>query len=172
MADEPMISPERDLIVVGVDGSEPSKNALLWGQFLAQATGATLEAVAAWAHFTTYGAMGAGLAAIPPDWNPAEDASTALRATVDEVFGDHRPAGLRLSVHEGNAAQVLIEASQNARLLVVGNRGHGGFAGLLLGSVSSVCSAHAACPVVVMRGDTAPPGLPDVNPVSAATDAK
>ncbi|MEO8748759.1 MAG: universal stress protein, partial [Allobranchiibius sp.] len=61
MADEPMISPERDLIVVGVDGSEPSKNALLWGQFLAQATGATLEAVAAWAHFTTYGAMGAGL---------------------------------------------------------------------------------------------------------------
>lgn len=152
---------DRNAVVVGIDGSEPSKQALLWGQFLARATSSTVEAVAAWVPFTAYGVMGAGLAAIPPAWNPAEDASTALAATVDEVFGDHRPAGLQLSVHEGNAAQVLIDASQIARLLVVGNRGRGGFAGLLLGSVSSACSEHAACPVVVVRGDTPPPGVSD-----------
>lgn len=161
-----MTSTDRNVVVVGVDSSEPSKQALLWAQFLAQATGSTVEAVAAWAPFTAYGVMGAGLVAIPPAWDPAEDASTALSATVDEVFGDHPPAGLRRTVREGNAAQVLIEASRNARLLVVGNRGRGGFSGLLLGSISSACSEHASCPVVVLRGDTPPPDLPGEAPAS------
>lgn len=158
--------------MVGVDSSEPSKQALLWAQFLAASTGGTVEAVAAWEPFTAYGVMGAGLAVVPPAYNPAEDASAALDATVDEVFGEHRPAGLRASVHEGNAALVLIEASRDAQLLVVGNRGRGGFAGLLLGSVSSACSAHAHCPVVVLRGDTPPPASPtSIPPLGRSSQA-
>ena len=54
-------------------------------------------------------------------------------------------------VTEGAAAPVLLESAADADLLVVGNRGHGGFAGLLLGSVSQQCTSHAGCPVVVVR---------------------
>jgi nucleotide-binding universal stress UspA family protein len=53
---------------------------------------------------------------------------------------------------EGNAAQVLLDASDGADLLVVGSRGHGGFTEALLGSVSQHCVHHARCPVVVIRG--------------------
>jgi nucleotide-binding universal stress UspA family protein len=53
---------------------------------------------------------------------------------------------------EGNPAQVLLDASAGADLLVVGSRGHGGFASALLGSVSQHCVHHADCPVVIIRG--------------------
>jgi nucleotide-binding universal stress UspA family protein len=145
-------------IVVGVDGSDPSKHALRWAQFMAQATTSTIEAVAAWEPFTGFGWAGAGWVAMPTDWNPAQDAEKALTATIDDVFGEHRPAGLALTVREGNAAQILLEVSEHARMLVVGSRGHGGFAGLLLGSVSAACTEHATCPVLVLHGDTPPPG--------------
>ncbi len=94
---------------------------------------------------------------MPADWDPSGDAEKFLAATVDEVFGAHRPQGLRLTVREGNAAKVLLEASGDARMLVVGSRGHGGFAGLLLGSVSAACAEHAICPVLVLHGTTPPP---------------
>jgi nucleotide-binding universal stress UspA family protein len=76
------------------------------------------------------------------------------------VFGGRRPPGLRTDVREGNAARVLLEASEGARMLVVGSRGHGGFAGLLLGSVSAACAEHASCPVLVLHGTTPPPPAP------------
>ncbi len=144
-------------VVVGVDGSEPSKHALRWAQFIAHAAGSTLEVVAAWEPYTTYGWLGAGWAMMPTDWNPSQDAENALTSTIDEVFGEQRPAGLQLTVREGNAARVLLEASEGARMLVVGSRGHGGFAGLLLGSVSGACAEHATCPVLVLHGDTPAP---------------
>jgi nucleotide-binding universal stress UspA family protein len=62
---------------------------------------------------------------------------------VDEVFGTDRPAGLRLRVLEGPAAARLLSASEQALMLVVGSRGRGGFAGLLLGSVSAKVAEHA-----------------------------
>lgn len=147
----------QDRIVVGVDGSEPSKHALRWARFLAQATGSTIEVVAAWEPFTAYGWIGAGWAEMQADWNPAEDAEKALVATVDEVFGGHGPPALEITVREGYPAQVLLEVSESARMLVVGSRGHGGFSGLLLGSVSAACTEHAICPVLVLHGTTPPP---------------
>ena len=150
---------DSDRIVVGVDGSEPSKHALRWGQSLARMTGTYVEAIAAWELFTGWGAFSAGWAAMPADWNPGDDAEKALAATVDDVFGGQRPPGLRTEVREGNAARVLLEASKGARMLVVGSRGHGGFAGLLLGAVSAACAEHADCPVLVVHGTTPPPAL-------------
>lgn len=145
-------------VVVGVDGSQPSKHALRWAQFIAHACGCTLDLVAAWLPYTSYGWMGAGSEPMPVGWHPAQDAEEALTAIVDEVFDDQRPAGLQLIVREGHAAPVLLEASTGSRMLVVGSRGHGGFAGLLLGSVSAACAEHATCPVLVLHGDTALPG--------------
>jgi nucleotide-binding universal stress UspA family protein len=139
-------------IVVGVDGSEPSKQALRWGAHLAARFGARLEAVTSWDFPASY-----GFAAVPSDWDPARDMRQALDETVQAVFGDQPPAGLRREVREGGAAMVLIEASRGATMLVVGSRGHGGFAGLLLGSVSGNVAEHAPCPVLIIHGDQPPP---------------
>jgi len=104
-----------------------------------------------------YGWAGAGWATVPSDWNPAEDAEKMLVGAINTVFGAQRPPGLGITVQEGSAAQVLLEVSSGARMLVVGSRGHGGFAGLLLGSVSAACAEHGDCPVLVVHGTTAPP---------------
>jgi nucleotide-binding universal stress UspA family protein len=140
-------------IVVGVDGSQPSQQALRWGAHLAAVFGAGLDAVTAWAFPATY-----GWGSVPSDWDPAQDMRTALDQTVQAVFGDQPPAGLRRLVNEGGAAEVLLDACQGAIMLVVGSRGHGGFAGLLLGSVSANVAEHASCPVLVIHGDQDPPG--------------
>jgi nucleotide-binding universal stress UspA family protein len=147
-------------IVVGVDGSEASKNALRWAQFIASASNSSIEVIAAWQPYSSYGWMGMGFSTMPTDWNPAEDEAKSLSSTIDDVFGDQRPAGLKLTVLEGHAAQLLLDASEGARMLVVGSRGHGGFAGLLLGSVSAAVAEHATCPVLVLHGDTPPPTQP------------
>ncbi len=153
----PLSSSAPDRIVVGIDGSEASKHALRWALFLAQPAGWTVEAIIAWSPLATYGWMGAGYVQMPREWNPADDAEKALVAAVDEVVGAHRPPTLQLTTLEGTPVHVLLEQSRAARMLVVGSRGHGGFAGLLLGSVSAACSEHAACPVLVVHGDTVPP---------------
>lgn len=151
------VVPAQGRIVVGVDGSEPSQLALQWAEFLAGATGSDVQAINAWSPLGTYGWAGAGWGVLPGDWNPAADSEKLLTETVDKVFGANRPTNLTLSVVEGNPAQVLLEAGAEAAMIVVGSRGHGGFVGLLLGSVSAACSEHASCPVLVVRGDTPPP---------------
>lgn len=139
-------------IVVGVDGSANSEQALRWAARLAADFGARLDAVTAWDFPASY-----GFGSVPQDWDPAGDMRKVLGETVRAVFGDHPPAGLQRQVREGGAAQVLIAASQGAIMLVVGSRGHGGFAGLLLGSVSANVAEHAQCPVLVIHGDQSPP---------------
>ena len=146
-----------DTVVVGVDGSQASHHAVRWASFLARATGSPLAAVAVWDPVGAYGWSAGGWSAVPTNWNPAVDAEKALQSTLDDVFGAHRPVALRTTVVEGNVARVLLEVSRGARMLVVGSRGHGGFAGLLLGSVSSACAEHATCPVLVVHGNTPPP---------------
>lgn len=156
-------------VVVGVDGSAHSLLALRWGAALAAATGGQLDVVMAW-HQPVY--CGWDYVAIG-DWNPARDAAQRLDESVRAVFGEDRPAGLRLLVREGNAAQVLRAASRDAAMLVVGSRGRGGVSGLLLGSVSANCAEHATCPVLVVHGTRAPatlipPTTPPTTPPAAA----
>jgi len=72
------------------------------------------------------------------------------------VLGEHPTVVVETSVAEGSPGHALVEAAKGAELLVVGNRGRGGFAGALFGSVSLHCVSHAPCPVVVVRGKTKP----------------
>jgi nucleotide-binding universal stress UspA family protein len=133
-------------IVVGVDGSQPSRVALAWAVRQAGLEGAPVQAVIAWQYPTYY-----GWAPVGDEFDYADNARSVLDQTVKEVVGDNPPAPLSTMVVEGHPAQALINASHGARLLVVGNRGHGGFGEALLGSVSQHCTHHAACPVIVVR---------------------
>ncbi|HZC51535.1 MAG TPA: universal stress protein [Mycobacterium sp.] len=152
MADTPGQPAAR--IVVGVDGSAPSKLALRWADYLARAMGgAQIRAVIAWHSPGTYGWPSYA----PEDGNPEAAAERCLSQAVDEVFATGRPLGMDLVVREGGAAKVLLEQSRDVSMLIVGSRGHGGFAGLLLGSVSMACAEHAGCPVLVVHGAAPPP---------------
>lgn len=144
---------ERARIVVGVDGSAESKAALRWAGAMARRTGAIIDAVTVWSIPATFGWDSVGLYGV--DWQG--DAEKSVIATVDDVFGAERPAGLRTFTLEGDPAHKLIEHAAGAQLLVLGSRGRGGFAGLLLGSVSSKCAAHATCPVLIVHADDQPP---------------
>lgn len=138
-------------IVVGVDGSEQSKLALRWAAHLADANGAGIDAVMAWEIPPNFGSP-----YVCDPYMPQVDAQKVLSEAVAEVFGADRPARLREVVEQGNAARMLLAAAEGAAMLVVGSRGHGGFAGLLLGSVSTQCAAHATCPVLVVHGNEPP----------------
>ena len=133
-------------IVVGVDASEESKEALRWAAGYAESIGASLDVVHAW-HVSDEHAW---LQSLPPPANPTDVARKALAAVVDEVVSPGR-VPVRSEVLEGHAAQVLVKASRGAEMLVVGDRGFGGFDGLLLGSVSGQCAMHAPCSVVIIR---------------------
>lgn len=138
-------------IVVGVDGSPESVLALKWAKTLAAPLDATIVAVTAW-HFET--SLGPYVAA---DWDPEADAQKILQDALAGAFGDQLPAGLSGQVDRGRPAQVLIEAGKSAQMIIVGSRGHGGFAGMLLGSVSSACAEHANCPVLVVHSGSKEP---------------
>lgn len=123
----------------------------MWGQRIARLLACDLEAVAVW-HVPAVASPSGGWVPLPTNLDLADGAAAKLNATVAEVFGDEPPRALRLSVRHGHAAKVLLEASADAQMLIVGSRGHGGFAGLLLGSVSAACAEHASCPVLVVHG--------------------
>ena len=137
-------------VVVGIDGSAESTEALSWAAKYAAATGATISAVHAW-HYPAAGPVPAGR---PPQAITDEVRST-VQKTLDhaltEVFGTSTPEKVGTKIAYGHPAMVLVNESAGADLLVVGNRGHGAFHGMLLGSVSIHCVSAAPCPVVVAR---------------------
>jgi nucleotide-binding universal stress UspA family protein len=140
----------RGKIVVGVDGSEPSIEALEWAAHQAELTGATLDVVTAWA----FGEEPTPFGIVPPvlpGGDPLTEARTKLNELVAAVCGRHKLVEVRADVVRGHAATVLLEAAQDADVLVVGSRGRGAFVEMLLGSVSEHCVRHAACPVVIVR---------------------
>lgn len=135
-------------VIVGVDGSPQSLQALQWACQRAEMCRDQVRAVCTW----SLGDSGA-------DWEPvagakAEEqrrAERVLRDLAEPVRLDHPAIELETAALPGPAAQVLVDLSADADLLVVGSRGLGGFAGLLLGSVSTHCVHHAHCPVTVVR---------------------
>ena len=134
-------------IVVGVDGFESSKAALRWAIHQAKLTGAVVEAITTWQVPAASGLLSADEV---PDY--ADDARLVLTEAITETCMLDTDVEVRPCVVEGRAAPVLVEASEGADLLVVGNRGHGGLTEALLGSVGQYCVRHASCPVVIMRG--------------------
>jgi len=148
-------------IIVGVDGSECSKKALRWAIAQAQLTGATVEAVAAWQDPVMSG--------YSYGWAPMQFEGDSFQAITEKTLAETvaetlaeiaSPQGQAVQavqavqvgtrVVQGHPAQVLMDAAAGAQMLVVGSRGHGTFAGILLGSVSQHCVQHAPCPVTVI----------------------
>lgn len=137
-------------IVVGVDGSEHSVDALRWAAEEARLRGATLKVVASFA--TPIMSTGYEVAAPDPS-DLAAASNTMLGAAIDTIREDGVLDGVDVVTEalEGHAGEQLIRLSADADLLVVGARGHGGFLGLLMGSVTTYVVNHAVCPVVVVR---------------------
>jgi nucleotide-binding universal stress UspA family protein len=138
-------------IVVGVDGSDGSVEALRWALVEARLRGATVEVIHSWHYpygaYTEITGMAAGVIS-------GEDLAKLGHEVVDRTLqlAGAASSGVQVDpiVAQGAAAAVLIDAARGADLLVVGSRGHGGFTGILLGSVSQHAVHHATCPVVVV----------------------
>ena len=140
-------------IVVGLDGSDESRSALRWAVAEAAIWDAELDVVHAWDF---------PFVIVPPPMNftyPADiealerSAEALLDAEVEAVRVHTGPSPRQVEkiIVRDTATRALLETAKGADLLVVGSRGHGGFTGLLLGSVSNQCVHHAPCPVTVVR---------------------
>lgn len=139
------------MVVVGVDGSEESKETLRFALEEARRRHTTLHVVHA---FTEWEPI-PGTREIEVDRSPQEREAW-LASLVRDVIGEVQDVEIRQSTVEDDAAPALLAAAQTAELLIVGSRGHGGFSGLLLGSVGQQCAHHAPCPVVIVRGRSGP----------------
>ena len=137
-------------IVVGVDGSPGSRKALTWAAAEAAEHRADLVVVNVWEHtlLPPVGSVSVSERYVP---DPSQRTADDLLQVIKEELGEEPPVLVRPLVRQGSPAKVLIEESAGADMLVVGPRGHGGFAGLLLGSVSQHVSAYAKCTVAVIR---------------------
>jgi nucleotide-binding universal stress UspA family protein len=136
-------------IVVGVDGSPEAARALQWALDEARLHNVPLEVVHAWQFPAAVDLVGAAADTLVRDLRRV--AVDLLDRVVDAVAGTDPGVEVERRVVEGGAAASLVNAASLADLLVVGSRGRGGFAGLLLGSVAQQCLHHAPCPVVVVR---------------------
>lgn len=134
----------KDAIVVGVDGSENGRRALVWALDEARCRNGRCHLV----HAVDFGLV----AASPYAGRAVEELREAGSSVLESELEFARQSGVPVDgqLEFRSAAQALIDSSRDAAMLVVGSRGHGGFAGLLLGSVSSACTHHASCPVVVV----------------------
>lgn len=143
------MSTEREWVVVGVDGSAGSDAALAFALEEAVLRDLRLRIVCAW-ELAALEYAGAAFVPSAELANQAEQHSRdVLAAAVAALTAQGFDRVEALSV-EGHPARVLIEQTRDARLLVIGTRGRGGFSSLLLGSVSQVVSHHAPCPVTIV----------------------
>jgi nucleotide-binding universal stress UspA family protein len=147
---------KRGAVIVGVDGSAGARAALLWAATEARLRETRLRVLHAW-RFTYpevagYG-WGGSVEVLPH--GGVSDLHQAAEALLEDAAAYVASQGLDVEIEceavEGTAAEVLVGAASESDLLVVGSRGHGGFVGLLLGSVSQQCAHHARCPVVVVH---------------------
>lgn len=142
----------RGRIIVGVDGSEPSRKAAGFAFSQAEFTEAELIAVSAWQPLV---AFAAATGPIPPelfdDTTAAEAARQALEEEIDDLRLRHPSVSVRTHVVRAHPVVALLEEATPADLIVVGSRGRGGFRGLLLGSVSHSVLHGAKGPVAILR---------------------
>lgn len=150
-----------DRIVAGVDGSEASARALQWAVDEARVHGYAVEAVYVYEHTPSwqmyaYGEVGP---VVGEEWTRESRDETArvARSLVEDVVSRVRnPERVPIEpvvVEDRRPARALVDRSRTAAMLVVGSRGRGGFAGLVLGSVGQQCAHHAECPLVILRHD-------------------
>jgi nucleotide-binding universal stress UspA family protein len=137
-------------IVVGIDGSVTSRRALRWAIDEARVHGARVAAVHVWQsqyHLAALSPLTAPFPAVTP-----EMLERAARLVLDDTVNavDARGVDVERRLVQGGAARELLDAAKDADLLVVGTHGRGGFAGMLLGSVSQHVTHHAPCPVVLV----------------------
>ena len=142
----------QELVVVGVDGSAESVRALGWAVRYAAATGARVQAVLAWHYPDAAGQAPVGVAPEPVRHQSESREGAILNEAIAKAQGGEPGPEVETRLGYGHPAQILIEASKEADLLVVGSHGHGAFTGMLLSSVSIHCVTGAFCPVVVVRG--------------------
>jgi nucleotide-binding universal stress UspA family protein len=142
-----MVDQRQERIVVAIDGSPSSLEALRWAIGYADRIGAVVEALHVWQIPNEYGVP---IPNVPGETFEAT-AKRALQGSIDGVLGDRTDAPVEAVTRQGYPPKILVERSQTADLLVVGSRGRGALAGTLLGSVSLHCVTHAGCPVVVIR---------------------
>jgi nucleotide-binding universal stress UspA family protein len=145
-------------IVVGYDGSATGADALAWALHEAVLRGCGVHAVEAWTLSSAAPAVGAPFGVVPS----LAECEAVVRARLAAAVEAARAAAVRpdvvVSAHvvHGPAAQALIAASRRAALVVVGDRGLGGFLDLVLGSVADQVLRHAHCPVVLVHNRPAP----------------
>jgi nucleotide-binding universal stress UspA family protein len=136
--------PSDRVVVVGVDGSDGSRDALSWAADQAELTGSALRAVATW-RWPNY------LTLKPPGVDLEADARQTVRDMVTPVQAAHPSLVISEDVVQGPAGPALLSKAEDASLLVVGARGRAAFPGMLLGSVAEYCVRNGPCPVVVVR---------------------
>jgi nucleotide-binding universal stress UspA family protein len=148
-------------IVVGVDGSDASQDALRWAADEARLRSAPLVAVHAWSFVPAQPIGDPGMLAVPAGdlagqlGADSEAAHAALEAAVLEALGAEPGIEVEQRVVEGEAGDALVAESESAELVVVGSHGRSGLKAALLGSVSRHVVSHAACPVVVVKASAA-----------------
>jgi nucleotide-binding universal stress UspA family protein len=161
MMDETVNSPshaerEPGTWVIGLDGSDGALNALEWAAANVDGRGADLSLVTAWQTPVVGAYPMAAPVAMSVDDTGFHDAAAQEVAAVAGELGGRLDVPVTAAVGHGGPAQVLLEASAPAALLVIGSRGRGGFARLLLGSTSTQCATHASVPTIVVPGDAEP----------------
>jgi nucleotide-binding universal stress UspA family protein len=147
---------QRGAVIVGVDGSAGASAALLWAAAEARLRQTRLRVIHAWRfsypEVAGYG-WGGSIDVLPR--SGMSGLHRAAEGLLDEATAHLAAEGLDVNIEceaiEGDAADVLVRTAGEGDLLVVGSRGHGGFVGLLLGSVSGQCAHHAPCPVVIVH---------------------
>jgi len=146
------MSEQRERIVVGIDGSALSKAALRWALAEATRRAAAVDVIHVWSYPAV--AMTPYAATAVPVVSPEDLESAAERVVTDAMAEVHDAVGdvvVTSTTERGHPAEVLVSKAKGATMLVVGSHGHGGFAGMLLGSTSNQLLHHACVPVVVVN---------------------
>ena len=154
-----------NIVLVGVDGSPESGAALKYAVAEANRRGARLRVVST--YFPEYSVHGRTEPVTASETGVEVDLEQEIRHVVEDALaGDALPQPAEIVVAAGPAAGVLIDASGEVDVLVLGHRGRGGFASMLLGSVSLQCVLHARCPVIVVRPTEVSESVPDTEQAS------